>query len=125
MFEVHAFIFVAYILQETLSKLFSLFIQDVGSRLDIEDSSWIGRQGIALALHSAADILRTKDLPIVMTFLISRALVYSKVLHSILKRMFFFSYFIHVFLFFKSPYTMIFTNLRNLFSIPILVRSLI
>lgn len=39
------------------------------------DSLWLGRQGIALALHSAADILRTKDLPVVMTFLISRALV--------------------------------------------------
>lgn len=39
------------------------------------DAGWLGRQGIALALHSAADVLRTKDLPVVMTFLISRALV--------------------------------------------------
>ncbi|RWW32082.1 hypothetical protein GW17_00003263 [Ensete ventricosum] len=38
------------------------------------DPSWLGRQGIALALHSAADVFRTKDLPVVMTFLISRAL---------------------------------------------------
>lgn len=28
-----------------------------------------------MALHAAADVLRTKDLPVVMTFLISRALV--------------------------------------------------
>ena len=42
---------------------------------DNVDAGWLGRQGIALALHSAADVLRTKDLPVVMTFLISRALV--------------------------------------------------
>lgn len=42
---------------------------------DNVDAGWLGRQGIALALHAAADILRTKDLPVVMTFLISRALV--------------------------------------------------
>ena len=39
------------------------------------DAGWLGRQGVALALHSASDVLRTKDLPVVMTFLISRALV--------------------------------------------------
>lgn len=42
---------------------------------DNVDAGWLGRQGVALALHSAADVLRTKDLPVVMTFLISRALV--------------------------------------------------
>lgn len=42
---------------------------------DSVDAGWLGRQGVALALHSAADVLRTKDLPVVMTFLISRALV--------------------------------------------------
>ncbi|RVX11352.1 Protein ILITYHIA [Vitis vinifera] len=62
-------------IQETLSTLFSLYIRDVGFGEDNVDASWIGRQGIALALHSAADVLRTKDLPVVMTFLISRALV--------------------------------------------------
>lgn len=61
-------------IQETLSTLFSLYIRDVGFGEDNVDASWIGRQGIALALHSAADVLRTKDLPVVMTFLISRAL---------------------------------------------------
>ncbi|KAI9185460.1 hypothetical protein LWI28_007508 [Acer negundo] len=61
-------------IQESLSTLFSLYIRDAGLGEDNIDGGWLGRQGIALALHSAADVLRTKDLPIVMTFLISRAL---------------------------------------------------
>lgn len=61
-------------IQESLSTLFSLYIRDAGSYEANVDAGWIGRQGIALALHSAADVLRTKDLPVVMTFLISRAL---------------------------------------------------
>ncbi|GAU13582.1 hypothetical protein TSUD_346860 [Trifolium subterraneum] len=60
------------IIQESLSTLFSLYIRDMGNG-DV-DADWLGRQGVALALHSAADVLRTKDLPVVMTFLISRAL---------------------------------------------------
>ncbi|CAA7390601.1 unnamed protein product [Spirodela intermedia] len=59
---------------ETLSTLFSMYIQYVASGTDIADAGWLGRQGIAMALHSAADVLRTKDLPVVITFLISRAL---------------------------------------------------
>ncbi|KAK2994711.1 hypothetical protein RJ640_002517 [Escallonia rubra] len=61
-------------IQETLSTLFSLYIRDGGSGEDNIDAGWLGRQGIAMSLHSAADVLRTKDLPVVMTFLISRAL---------------------------------------------------
>ncbi|KAF9610038.1 hypothetical protein IFM89_019766, partial [Coptis chinensis] len=61
-------------IQETLATLFSLYIRDAASEGDIVDSRWLGRQGIALALHSSADVLRAKDLPVVMTFLISRAL---------------------------------------------------
>ncbi|KAF2306959.1 hypothetical protein GH714_022778 [Hevea brasiliensis] len=61
-------------IQESLSTLFSLYIRDATFGEDNVDARWIGRQGIALALHSAADVLRTKDLPVVMTFLISRAL---------------------------------------------------
>lgn len=61
--------------QESLSTLFSLYIRDAAFGEDNADARWIGRQGIALALHAAADVLRTKDLPVVMTFLISRALV--------------------------------------------------
>ncbi|XAR48876.1 hypothetical protein NMG60_11031843 [Bertholletia excelsa] len=61
-------------IQESLSTLFSLYIRDVGIGEGNIDAGWLGRQGIALALHSAADVLRTKDLPVVMTFLISRAL---------------------------------------------------
>ncbi|KAJ8770180.1 hypothetical protein K2173_011515 [Erythroxylum novogranatense] len=61
-------------MQESLSNLFSLYIHDIGFGEDKTDAGWLGRQGIALALHSAADVLRTKDLPVVMTFLISRAL---------------------------------------------------
>ncbi|KAL8544545.1 hypothetical protein ACS0TY_004932 [Phlomoides rotata] len=60
-------------IQESLSTLFSLYLRDAGFGENI-DSGWLGRQGIALALHSVADVLRTKDLPVVMTFLISRAL---------------------------------------------------
>ncbi|KAJ9546026.1 hypothetical protein OSB04_025733 [Centaurea solstitialis] len=61
-------------IQEALATLFSLYIRDGGIGGDNIDSGWLGRQGTALALHSAADVLRTKDLPVVMTFLISRAL---------------------------------------------------
>ncbi|XP_078182456.1 putative protein kinase regulator ILITHYIA isoform X2 [Carex rostrata] len=61
-------------MQETLSTLFSMYIRDLGNGLDLTDSCWLGRQGVALALLSAADVLTTKDLPVVMTFLISRAL---------------------------------------------------
>jgi HEAT repeat protein len=61
-------------IQESLSTLFSLYIRDVGLGGDNVDAGWLGRQGIALALHSSADVLRTKDLPVVITFLISRAL---------------------------------------------------
>lgn len=62
-------------LQESLSTLFSLYIRDAGFGEDNIDAAWLGRQGIALALLSVADVLGTKDLPVVMTFLISRALV--------------------------------------------------
>ncbi|OMO50913.1 Armadillo-like helical [Corchorus olitorius] len=61
-------------IQESLSTLFSLYIRDSGFSEENVDSGWLCRQGVALALHSAADVLRTKDLPVVMTFLISRAL---------------------------------------------------
>lgn len=61
--------------QESLATLFSLYIRDSGVGANSIDSGWLGRQGTALALHAAADVLRTKDLPVVMTFLISRALV--------------------------------------------------
>ncbi|RXH82519.1 hypothetical protein DVH24_036860 [Malus domestica] len=61
-------------IQESLSTLFSLYIRDAGLTEENVDAGWLGRQGVALALHSSADVLRTKDLPVVMTFLISRAL---------------------------------------------------
>ncbi|XP_010550811.1 PREDICTED: eIF-2-alpha kinase activator GCN1 [Tarenaya hassleriana] len=61
-------------IQVSLSTLFSLYIRDAASGEVGVDAGWIGRQGIALALQSAADVLTTKDLPAVMTFLISRAL---------------------------------------------------
>ncbi|XP_078427732.1 putative protein kinase regulator ILITHYIA [Wolffia australiana] len=60
-------------IQEALSTLFTMYIQFSPSGKEIGDASWLGRQGIAMALQSAADVLRTKDLPVVMTFLISRA----------------------------------------------------
>ncbi|KAM0871526.1 hypothetical protein ACQ4PT_039331 [Festuca glaucescens] len=61
-------------MQDTLSALFSLYIRDLGPGVEFGDTNWLGRQGIALALHSVADVLGSKDLPIIMTFLISRAL---------------------------------------------------
>lgn len=61
-------------IQECLATLFTLYIRDAGFEEGHADAGWLGRQGVALALHSAADVLRTKDLPVVMTFLISRAL---------------------------------------------------
>ncbi|XP_057476435.1 protein ILITYHIA-like [Actinidia eriantha] len=61
-------------IQESLSTLFSLYIRDAVFGEDNTDAGWLGRQGIALALHSATDVLRTKDLLVVVTFLISRAL---------------------------------------------------
>lgn len=73
--SVCCFLIFYWFLQESLSTLFSLYIRDAGFGEDTVDAGWLGRQGIALALHSAADVLRTKDLPVVMTFLISRALV--------------------------------------------------
>ena len=63
------------LIQETLSTLFTMYVQFSASGSNFGDTSWLGRQGIAMALHSAADVLRMKDLPVVMTFLISRALV--------------------------------------------------
>ncbi|KAH6803964.1 ILITYHIA protein [Perilla frutescens var. frutescens] len=61
-------------IQESLATLFSLYLRDAGSGEENLDAGWLGRQGIALALLCVADVLRTKDLPVVMTFLISRAL---------------------------------------------------
>lgn len=61
--------------QDALSTLFSLYIRDLGAGAEFGDTNWLGRQGVALALHSIADVLASKDLPVVMTFLISRALV--------------------------------------------------
>ncbi|KAK0599359.1 hypothetical protein LWI29_004573 [Acer saccharum] len=59
---------------QLLSALFSPYIQDAGLGEDNIDGGWLGRQGIAVALHEVANVLRKEDLPIVMTFLISHAL---------------------------------------------------
>lgn len=60
--------------QETLSTLFSLYVKYLPSTYGQSDPFWTARQGVALALTAAADVLTTKDLPVVATFLISRAL---------------------------------------------------
>ncbi|CAH1435639.1 unnamed protein product [Lactuca virosa] len=70
---------------ESLATLFSLYICDSSVGEDMIDSGWLGRQGSALALHVAADVLRTKDLLVVITFLISRALGRVRVLAFIVK----------------------------------------
>jgi hypothetical protein len=61
---------------ETLSSLFSLFIRETPvGRAAGGDARWYGREGVALTLKEAADVLTNRDLPVVATFLISRALV--------------------------------------------------
>ncbi len=64
-----------FFLQETLSTLFTLYVRELPIGHGDVDPTWPGRQGVALALHAAADILTARDLPVVATFLISRALV--------------------------------------------------
>ncbi|KAM0839284.1 hypothetical protein ACQ4PT_060423 [Festuca glaucescens] len=61
--------------KETLSILFQLYILYLDPGVEFGDTNWVGRQGIALALHSVADVLSSKDLPDVMMFLILHALV--------------------------------------------------
>lgn len=65
----------AWFLQETLSTLFSLYVKYLPSLYGESDPFWTARQGVALALKAAADVLTMKDLPVVATFLISRSLV--------------------------------------------------
>ena len=43
-------------IQESLAMLFSLYICDTGLEGSV-DGQWLGREGVALALHSAADVL--------------------------------------------------------------------
>ncbi|PWA41639.1 Armadillo-like helical [Artemisia annua] len=59
--------------KEPLATLFSISIRDSGIGVDCIDSGRLGRQRTALALHVAADVLRTKYRPVVMTFLIFQA----------------------------------------------------
>ncbi|MCO5572014.1 hypothetical protein L7F22_025765 [Adiantum nelumboides] len=61
-------------IQETLSTLFTLYVKYVPNVHGELDPNWPLRQGVALALCAAADVLAMKDLPVVSTFLISRAL---------------------------------------------------
>lgn len=63
------------LVQDTLSLLFSLYVRELPVSHGDADQTWPGRQGVALALHAAADVLTLRDLPVVTTFLISRALV--------------------------------------------------
>jgi hypothetical protein len=73
-----------FFLQETLSTLFTLYVRELPIGHGDVDPTWPGRQGVALALHAAADILTARDLPVVATFLISRALVCFSPLHALL-----------------------------------------
>eukprot|EP00850_Spirogloea_muscicola_P020733 SM000225S07012 [mRNA] locus=s225:44176:68989:+ [translate_table: standard] len=65
--------------QETLSALFALYTQAAAS-MQLESATgrrepaWITREGVGLALKEAADVITSRDLPVVATFLISRAL---------------------------------------------------
>ncbi|KAH7283513.1 hypothetical protein KP509_34G010800 [Ceratopteris richardii] len=60
--------------QGTLSELFSIYVKCLPNVYGELDPNWPARQGVALTLRAAADVLTTKDLPVVATFLISRAL---------------------------------------------------
>ncbi|CAA2965164.1 squamosa promoter-binding 1 [Olea europaea subsp. europaea] len=57
--------------EESLSILISVYIHNAGFGEDNINAAWLGRQGIALALLSVADELRTKDLSIVMYYFCS------------------------------------------------------
>jgi len=61
--------------QETLSLAFALYSKELPIIRSEVDTTWYGRHGVGLLLHAAGDVLTQKDLPVVITFLISRALV--------------------------------------------------
>ncbi|KAG0555734.1 hypothetical protein KC19_11G000200 [Ceratodon purpureus] len=59
---------------ESLNLAFSLYIKELPIIRSEVDNTWYGRHGVGLLLHASADVLTQKDLPVVITFLISRAL---------------------------------------------------
>ncbi|CAI5465590.1 unnamed protein product [Closterium sp. Yama58-4] len=65
-------------IQASLSSLFSLYVRDAPPQTSMwrpqDDATWHSREGMALAMRAAADVLTTKELPLVATFLISKAL---------------------------------------------------
>ncbi|CAI5476129.1 unnamed protein product [Closterium sp. Yama58-4] len=65
-------------IQASLSSLFSLYVRDAPPQTAMwrpqDDATWHSREGMALAMRAAADVLTTKELPLVATFLISKAL---------------------------------------------------
>ncbi|GJP65751.1 hypothetical protein CLOP_g22614, partial [Closterium sp. NIES-67] len=65
-------------IQSSLSSLFSLYVRDAPPQTAMwrpqDDATWHSREGVALAMRAAADVLTTKELPLVATFLISKAL---------------------------------------------------
>lgn len=65
----------SWLWQETLSLAFALYIKELPIIRSEVDYTWYGRHGMGLVLHASADVLTPKDLPVVITFLISRALV--------------------------------------------------
>lgn len=63
------------VLQETISLLSSMYIKELPMLHSDVDITWYGRHGVGLALRASADVLTPKDPAVVITFLISRALV--------------------------------------------------
>ncbi|CAI5517990.1 unnamed protein product, partial [Closterium sp. Naga37s-1] len=65
-------------IQTSLTSLFSLYVRDAPPQSAMwrpqDDATWHSREGMALAMRAAADVLTTKELPLVATFLISKAL---------------------------------------------------
>ncbi|CAI5531411.1 unnamed protein product [Closterium sp. Naga37s-1] len=65
-------------IQASLTSLFSLYVRDAPPQTAMwrpqDDATWHSREGMALAMRAAADVLTTKELPLVATFLISKAL---------------------------------------------------
>ncbi|CAI7810608.1 unnamed protein product [Closterium sp. NIES-54] len=62
----------------SLTSLFWLYLREAPPQTAMwrpqDDATWHRREGMALAMRAAADVLTTKELPLVATFLISKAL---------------------------------------------------
>lgn len=61
--------------QATVSALFAEYSRHTPVGRMGEDGEWRAREGVALTLQAAADVLTSRDIEMVTTFLMGRALV--------------------------------------------------